>query len=106
MQYAHKNLQNSINAQDQKADKFEKISFYSMEDHRKKCSQTEAFASLDIILPNGKGVHELKIKVDTGADGNTLLLTHIPANVSRTCRPEWMTTSWHKTERSSYTYGI
>ena len=41
---------------------------------KKKCSRTEVFASLDIILPNRKGVHELKIKMDTGAEGNTLPL--------------------------------
>ena len=74
MQYVHKNLQNSINVQDQVADEFEKMSFYSMEDCRKKCSRTKAFASLFIILLNRKGVHELKIKVDTGADGNTFPL--------------------------------
>ena len=73
-QYVHKNLQNSIYVQDQVADKFEKMSFYSMEDRGKKCSRTEAFASLEIILPNRKGVHELKIKVDTGVEGNTLPL--------------------------------
>ena len=74
VQYAHKNLQNCINIQDQVEDKFEKMSFYSMENRRKKCSWTEAFASLDIILPNRKGVNELKIKVDTGTEGNTLPL--------------------------------
>ena len=74
VQYAHKNLQNSINVQDQVADELEKMSFCSMEDRGKKCSRTEAFASLDIILPNRKGVHELKIKVDKGAEGNTLPL--------------------------------
>ena len=31
----YKNLRNSINVQDQVADEFEKMSFYSMEDHRK-----------------------------------------------------------------------
>ena len=51
------------------------MSFYSMEDSGKKCSQTEAFTSLDIILPNRKGVHELKIEVDTGTEGNTLPLS-------------------------------
>ena len=35
VQYAHKNLQNSMNVQDQVADEFEKMSFYSMEDHGK-----------------------------------------------------------------------
>ena len=52
LKYAHKNLQNSINVQDQVADEFEKMSFYSMEDRGKKCSRTEAFALLqDEILP-------------------------------------------------------
>ena len=46
VQYAHKNLQNSINVQDQVADEFEKMSFYSMEDRRKKCSRAEAFICL------------------------------------------------------------
>ena len=32
VQYVPKNLQNSINVQDQVADEFEKMSFYSMED--------------------------------------------------------------------------
>ena len=74
VQYAHKNLQNFINVQDQVADEFEKMSFYSMEDHGKKSSWTEAFASLDIILPTRKGVYELKIKVNTGVEGNTFSL--------------------------------
>ena len=74
VQFVHKNLQNSINVQDQVINEFEKMSFYSMEDRGKKSSQTDAFASLDIILPNRKGVHKLKIKVDTGAEGNALLL--------------------------------
>ena len=50
------------------------MSFYSMEDRGKKYSGREAFASLDIILLNRKGVHQLKIKVDKGAEGNTLPL--------------------------------
>ena len=65
------------------------MSFYSMEDHGKKCSQI--FASLDIILPNRKGVHELKIKVDTGAEGNTLPLRTFqqmfPEHVDRNGQP-------------------
>ena len=32
----------------------------------------EAYASLSIICDDMKGVHELKLKVDTGASGNTL----------------------------------
>ena len=102
VQYVHKNLQNSINIQDHGADEFEKMSFYSIEDRGKKCS----FASLDIILPNRKGVYELKIKVGHRHGGKYIPLTHIPANVSRTYRPEWTTTSWHNTERSSSTYSI
>ena len=74
VQLVHKNLQNSINVQDHIVDEFEKMPLYSTEDHGKKHSRTEAFASLDIILPNRKGVHELKIKVDTGGEGNTLPL--------------------------------
>ena len=68
------------------------MSFYSMEDCGKKtCSRTEAFASLDIILPNRKCVHELKIKVDTGAEGNTLRLRTFqqmfPEHVDRNGQP-------------------
>lgn len=53
-------------------DDFEKMSFHSVKDHGIKYSWTEAFATLDIILPNRKGVHELKIKVETGGERNTL----------------------------------
>ena len=45
-----------------------------MKEHGKKNPRSEAFATLDVILPNRKGVHELKIKVDTVAEGNTLPL--------------------------------
>ena len=38
VQYVHKNLQNSINVQDQVVDEFKKMSFYSMEDRGKECS--------------------------------------------------------------------
>ena len=42
-------------------------------------------------LPNRKGVHELKIKVDTGAEGNTLPLRTFqqmfPEHVDRNGRP-------------------
>ena len=37
-------------------------------------SQTEAFATIDIVCPPKKGQHELLLKVDTGASGNTLPL--------------------------------
>lgn len=57
--------------QNQIEDNFMKMSFYTMKKHRKK---TLGFATLDIILPNRKGVHNLKAKVDTGAEGNTLTL--------------------------------
>lgn len=65
VQNAYKNRQNSINVQDQVVDDFEKMSFHSVRDHGKKYSRTQSFATLDIILSNRKGVHELKIKVDT-----------------------------------------
>ena len=106
VQYAHKNLQNSINVQDQIADEFEKMSFYSMEDRGKKCSRTEAFASLDIILPNRKGVHELKIKVDTGAEGNTLPLRTFqqmfPEHVAWNGRPRLGTTQKEEAVLTAY----
>ena len=35
---------------------------------KKKCPRSEASATLDVILPNRKGIHDLKIKVDTGAE--------------------------------------
>ena len=83
----HKNLQNSINVQDQVTDEFEKMSFYSMEDRGKKVLRTEA---------NRKGVHELKIKVDTGMEGNTLLLCTFqqmfPEHVDRNGQPRPGTT--------------
>ena len=72
------------------------MSFYSMETHRKKCFRIEAFASLDIISSNKKGVHELKIKVGTGAEGNTLPLRTFqqmfPEHVDRNGRPRPGTT--------------
>ena len=37
-------------------------------------SQTEAFATIEIACPKKKGQHELLLKVDTGASGNTLPL--------------------------------
>ena len=37
----------------------------------KKNFQAEAFATLDIIILNRKGIHNLKAKVDTGVEGNT-----------------------------------
>ena len=61
-----------------------------MHDHRKKSSRSEAFATLDVILPNGKGVHELKIKVDTGAEGNTL-----PLRTFQQMFPEWVDQNSH-----------
>ena len=67
-----------------------------MEDHGKKSSQTEAFASLNVILPNRKGVHGLKIKVDTGVERNTLPLhtsqQMFPEHVDRNGRPRPGTT--------------
>ena len=82
------------------------MSFYSMEDHGKKCSRTEAFASLDIILPNRKGVHELKIKVDTGAEGNALplrtFLQMFPEHVVRNGRPRPDTTQKEATVLTAY----
>ena len=56
----------------------------------KKSSRSEAFATLDVILPNRKGVHELKIKVDTGAEGNTL-----PLRTFQQMFPEWVDQNGH-----------
>ena len=85
-----KNHQSCINVQDQVFDEFERISFHSVHDHRKKSSRSEAFATLDVMLPNRKGVHELKIKVDTGAEGNTLLLCTFQQMF-----PEWVEQNGH-----------
>ncbi|CAE1167131.1 unnamed protein product [Acanthosepion pharaonis] len=56
-----------------------------MEKHGIKNSRTEAFVTLDIILPNRKGVHNLKAKVDTGAEGNTL-----PLRIFQQMSPKWV----------------
>ena len=72
------------------------MSFYSMEDHGKKHSWTKVFVSLAIILPNRKGVHDVKMKVDTGAKGNTLPLCTFqqmfPEHVDRNGWPRLGTT--------------
>ena len=106
VQYTQNNLQNSINVQDQVADEFEKMSFYSMEDRGKKCSRADAFASLNIILPNKKSVHELKIKVDTGAEGNTFPLRTFqqmfPEHVDRNGQPRPGTTQKEAAELTAY----
>ena len=94
-----KKLQNSINVPEQEADEFERMSSptnITMEDCGKKYSRTEVFASLDIILPNRKGVHELKINVDIGVEGNTLPLRTFqqmfPEHVDRHGQPRPGTT--------------
>ena len=61
------------------------MSFYTMEKHRKKDSRAGTFATLDIVLLNKKGVHNLKAKVDTGAEGNTL-----PLRTFQQMFPEWV----------------
>ena len=73
---------------------------------KKKCPRSEAFATLDVILPNRKGIHDLKIKVDTGAEGNTPHLTYIPADVPEMGRPERSSTPRHNAKGVSNTYGI
>ena len=85
-QPAFKNRQSCINVQDQVCDEFERMSFHSVRDHTKKKSPgSEAFATLDVILPNRKGIHDLKIKVDTAAVGNTLSL-----RTFQQMFPEWV----------------
>ena len=45
--------------------------------------RNEAFTNLRIDLPGvHDGKHSLKLKIDTGASGNTLPIPHIEANVS------------------------
>ena len=66
--------QNAIQLQDQVEDDFEAMSFYTIETHSPRKARTEVFATLDVTLPNKRGVHTLKAKVDTGAEGNTLPL--------------------------------
>ncbi len=56
-----------------------------MEKHGKKNSRSEVFTTLDIILPNRKGIHNLKAKVDTGEEGNTL-----PLRTFQQMFPEWV----------------
>ena len=73
-----------------------------MKEHGKNNSQSEVFATIDIISANTKGEHELKIKVDSGTEGNTLLFSHILANVSEMCGPEQTTTSWHNRKKLQY----
>lgn len=53
-------------------------------------SQTEAFANLDIVLPNRKGIHELKVKMDPGAEGNT-----VPLHTFRQMFPKYMDQNGH-----------
>ena len=57
---------------------------------QKKSPRSEAFATLDVILPNRKGIHDLKIKVDTGAQGNTL-----PLRTFQQMFPEWVDQNGH-----------
>ncbi|XP_014673997.1 PREDICTED: uncharacterized protein K02A2.6-like [Priapulus caudatus] len=52
-----------------------------------KMQRDEAFAGLDIKLRNRPGVHTLRLKVDTGAQGNTL-----PLSVFRRMYPNMLTT--------------
>ena len=67
-----------------------------MEDRGEKCSWTETFTSLDIILPNREGVYELKITLDAGAERNTLPLRTFqqmfPEHVDRNGQPRPGTT--------------
>ena len=46
------------------------MSFYSIEQQNWRDTQTEAFDSLNVILPNRSVIHELKAKVDSGAEVN------------------------------------
>ena len=106
VQYAHKNLQNSINVQDQVADEFEKMSFYSMEDCGKKMLSERGIRLIGHYFTEQERCPRIKNQGGHRHGGKYTLLTYIPANVSRTCRPEWTTTSWHNTERISSTNSI
>ena len=44
---------------------------------QRKDTRTVVFVDLQIKLPNKPGTHILKAKVDTGAEGNTLLCVHL-----------------------------
>ena len=96
MYYAHKNLQNSINVQDQVADEFKKMSFYSMEDHGKKVLSDRGICLFGHYTTKQEKSPQLKIKVDTGAKGNTLPLRTFqqmfPEHVDRNGRPRPGTT--------------
>ncbi len=58
----------------------------------KKDNRTEAFASLDIKLPQFPGTHKLNVKVDTGVEGNTL-----PFRMFRQMFPRYMDSKGHPT---------
>ena len=51
---------------------FEQLSFDAIQ--QQKDNRTEVFTELKIKLPSRPGIHILKAKVDTGAEGNTLPL--------------------------------
>ena len=55
-------------------------------------SRDEAYAAVDVVLSNRPGVHTLKLKVDTGAQGNTLpLRTYcrmFPENIDTEGKPK------------------
>ena len=65
----------SINEQsdtDEVDEHFEMLSFSDITVSSMKAQHVEVFASVKIKLSNRPGIHNLKLKVDTGAQGNTL----------------------------------
>ena len=59
---------------DYDSDNFDELSFSEITQHGAHDSRTEVFTSLKVKLPRRPGTHKLKVKVDTGAGGNTLPL--------------------------------
>lgn len=67
-------------------EQFENLTFSTI-NTPSQTQRDEAFAYINIKLPNRNGTHRLRIKVDTGAQGNTL-----PISTFRRMFPEKLTT--------------
>ena len=66
--------ENDIDDNDADGDDYTE-SFYvitSAPESRTTATRHEVYANLDIVCADKPGVHDLKLKVDTGASGNTL----------------------------------